>query len=76
MANDQHRPIDHAGLEVLAAPSAPRLLHDHRVGAWLFSKQASPGCFPWSTGSMAIGSPSGLLWGQTRSRRARRPHCV
>ena len=32
MANDQHRPIDHAGMEVLAGTECKRLLQDHRVG--------------------------------------------
>jgi hypothetical protein len=46
MANDQHRPIDHAGLEVLAGTECTRLLHDHRVGRVAFLEAGEPWILP------------------------------
>ncbi len=46
MANDQHRPIDHAGLEVLAGTECTRLLHDHRVGRVAFLEAGEPWVLP------------------------------
>ena len=47
MANDQQRPIDHAGMEVLAGTECNRFLQIPGWAEWRFSRQVSPGCFPW-----------------------------
>ncbi len=46
MPNDQHRPIDHAGLEVLAGIECTRLLEDHRVGGVAFLEAGEPWVLP------------------------------
>jgi uncharacterized protein len=46
MANDQNRPIDHAGMEVLAGTECTRLLQDHRVGRVAFLEAGEPWVLP------------------------------